>query len=196
MWITRTLAAGCCLLALGSPMCGQQKDKDKDKDKAKEVDTADPGPEHKFLEQLVGNFNAKITSTFVPGKPVVSTGTTSRAMILDGRFLREQHNAKLAGKDFQGLALIGYDAELERFIFSWIESTSTNIVILDGTYDKAKKSWTYLGIDRDPKTGKEQEVRDVLRIDGPDQQTMQMFRKPIDGGTERKVMEIVFTRKK
>ena len=65
------------------------------------------------------------------------------------------------------------------------------------TYDAAKKTFTYQSEDFDPASGKKMKGRDILRIDGDDQQTFEMYRQPAEvEGKEFKVLEIVYTRKK
>ena len=161
------------------------------------IDASIPGPKHKILEGLVGTFDAKLKLYFIPGQAVVdSSGMTTRAMILNGRYLREDHDMKTAGKDFKGKALIGFDPFKKKFVSVWADSMSTAFVVTEGEYDEAAKTFTLIGSDHDPITGQKNKARDVLRIDSADKQTLQMFRQPLDGGAEKKMIEVIYTRKK
>ena len=62
-----------------------------------------PGPEHKYLEPLVGKWNAVSRAWMEPGKdPLVSKGTCERKWLLGKRYLQETYKLRqdvLAHKD-------------------------------------------------------------------------------------------------
>jgi hypothetical protein len=182
----RSVALFLCLLTM-VPSRGQEA----------KIDASKPGPQHKLLESLAGAFDARLKLYFLPGKDVVeSSGVTNRAMIMDGRFLREDHDMKMAGRDMKGQALIGFDPYKKQYVSIWADSFSTSFVVLSGTYDESAKTLTLVGFDHDPLTGKKTKARDVLRIDSADQQTLQLFRQPLDGGEDKKMIEVIYTRRK
>jgi hypothetical protein len=158
-------------------------------------DPGDPGPEHKLLAKLAGDWQVKMKVWFEPGKPPTeSTGAMKRKMILGGRYLQEEFEAKLGDEPFSGLGIVGYDRLRKKFVTTWADSMSTGVLVSDGTYDADKKSFIYLNDDVDA-AGKKTKGRDVLRIDSDDQLTFEMFRTP-EGGTEFKALEIIYTRRK
>src|SRR5262245_8687277 len=65
-----------------------------------------PGPEHKLLEPLVGNWNAKVKFWTDPTQPPqASDGTLVRKSLFNGRFVQEDYDGKMMGQPFQGLGL-------------------------------------------------------------------------------------------
>src|SRR6187401_2277448 len=69
-----------------------------------------PGPAHKALEALVGNWKAEVKCWQEPGSsPNVSQGTAKTSWILNGRFLEEEFQGEMMGKPFTGVSLMGYD---------------------------------------------------------------------------------------
>src|SRR5437870_3581402 len=81
-------------------------------DKKKDAGAPQPierGPEHKLLESLVGTWDAKVKYYINPAKPLESNGVMTRTMILGGNYLQESFKGEFVGKNFAGLALIGYD---------------------------------------------------------------------------------------
>ncbi len=165
-------------------------------EKEKKVDLGEPGPEHKLLAKLVGEWDAKVKAYFEPGKPPTeSVGTAKRKMILEGRYLHEEFQCKFGPDDFTGLSIIGFDRARKKFVSNWVDSMSTGITLSDGTYDAEKSTFTYINDDVEPASGKKMKGRDVLKLDGDDQQTFEMYRTP-EGGKEFKVMEISYTKRK
>ena len=167
-------------------------------DKKDAGDPSAPGPEHKLLEQLAGNYSAKVRAWVEPGKdPEKSDGIMKRKMIMGGRFLQEEFEGKLGPESFTGLGLIGFDNLKKKYVLAWIDSMSTGFMTSEGSYDAAKKTFTYQSEDFDPATGKKMKGRDLLRIDNAAQQTFEMYRQPLDDGAkEVKVVEIIYTRKR
>jgi hypothetical protein len=161
-------------------------------------DLSAPGPEHKLLEHLTGTYTAKVKAYFEPGKPPEeSIGVMKRKMLMGGRYLQEDYEGKIAGEDFNGMGIIGFDKVKKKYVFSWIDSMSTGFMTSEGTYDAAKKTFSYVSEDLDPASGKRMKGRDILRVDSPEQQTFEMYRQPLDeGAKEFKVLEIIYTKKK
>lgn len=152
-----------------------------------------PGPEQKLLAKLKGTYDAKITSWFEPAKPMESKGLTKRKMIMDGLFLQENHDGEFFGAKFKGMAIIGYDTDKKHYFMAWIDNFGTGIMVNQGTYDPAAKTWTYVGEEDSPK-GK-LKTRDVFTVLGDDEQRFEMYRTPVaPGAKEFKVMEVVYTR--
>ncbi|MBM3994473.1 MAG: DUF1579 domain-containing protein [Planctomycetes bacterium] len=175
---------------------GASGNEKKKKKKETNLPAVERGPEHRVLESLVGAFDAKVKFFINPDKPMESTGTMTRKMILGGNYLQESFQGDFLGKKFEGLGAIGYDAVKKQFVNTWCDSMSTNILILHGTYDPDKKTFTQKGDDYDVNTKKKMKARDVLTIISADVQTLSMYRHPEGATEEFKVMDITFTRKK
>jgi hypothetical protein len=153
------------------------------------------GPEHKVLESLTGAFQADVKFFFPdPTKPTLTKGTLSRKMILGGNYLQETFTGEFFGSKFNGIGIIGFDQVKKKYTTAWVDSMSTSMMLLEGTYDAEKKTLTSTGDDFDPMTKKKMQARDVLKIVSADTQTFEMFRHPEGEKEAFKVMEITYTR--
>jgi hypothetical protein len=197
LWYAGTLCALLGLLA--SP--GFSEDKKPAKAKKEDPFAAmaklgTPGPSHKCLEALVGNWKAKVKFWMDPSKaPQESDGVCERKWILGKRFLLEKYKGKAMNMEFEGLGLAGYDNSKKKYTSVWLDSMSTAIWTSEGTYDADKKTFTYTSEGKDPYTGQVMKSRDVIRIVSANKQVVQMFKQP-PKGKEFQVLEIVYTRKK
>ena len=156
---------------------------------------ARPGPQHKALEALAGDWTFTSKFWLEPGKePVSSKGTAKRKMILGGRFLQEEVVGEMFGKPFLGHGLTGYDNTQGKYVGSWVDNFGTGISHSVGRADESGKVLTFEREDYDPAAKKKSKSRDVIRILGADKQVMEMY-KVLPDGKELKVMEIVLVRK-
>jgi Protein of unknown function (DUF1579) len=156
-----------------------------------------PGPEHKMLAKLSGNWTAEVKAWFGPGEPKESKGTLARKMILDGRYLQETFDGEFFGTKFKGVGLIAYDTAKKKYVMAWIDNMATGISISEGSYDPKTKAYTYIGEEDGPEMGK-MKTRDVLSIVSDDEERFEMFRTPLKekDAKEFKVVEITYARKK
>lgn len=163
---------------------------------AQEPPLPKPGPEHKTLEKLVGNFDGKIKMYMEPGKPPVeSTMTLSRSVALGGFYIAETVKAEIFGMPFEGRGLLGYNPRDKKYFTEWADSMSPTTTTLHGTYDEKTKSFHYAGDDVNAVTGKKMKARDVVVLVSENEQRIEMYRTE-EGGNEQKVMEISLKRKK
>src|SRR6185369_6128409 len=89
-----------------------------------------PGPAHKALDALVGNWKAEVKCWMEPGGPPnVSQGTAKANWILNGRFLEEEFHGEMMGKPFTGRSLLGYDNTKQTFNTVWVSDMQTSIFI-------------------------------------------------------------------
>ncbi|MFO0969229.1 MAG: DUF1579 domain-containing protein [Gemmataceae bacterium] len=173
------------LLAGGGVLAG---DKEK-KDDKKGFEVPPPGPEHKVLSKLTGTWEAKV-KFYGPGGEGESKGTMKRAMIMGGRFLKEDFTGDMMGMKFQGMGVVGFDPAKKKYVSSWIDNMSFGITTFEGTYDAEKKTLTSVG--EDVWEGKKMKARDVLTIISDKEQKFEMFRSA--GEKEFKVMDITYTK--
>jgi Protein of unknown function (DUF1579) len=154
-----------------------------------------PGPQHKALQPLVGEWTYTGQVWFMPGaEPLEISGLASRKSILGGRFIQEKVENLKPMANFTGMGLTGYDNATKKYTAAWVDSMSTSIITSTGTVDKSGKVFTFVGEHRDPVTGKKVKSRDVLRIVDQNRQQMESYRE--ENGKEIKVMEFTYVRKK
>ena len=149
-----------------------------------------PGPAHKALDALVGNWKAEVKCWHDPsGQAQVSHGTAKSSWILNGRFLEEEFHGEMMGKPFRGKSLMGYDNTKQTFNTVWVSDMQTATFISEGKGDSGNKVITLEGKANCPATGrKDVPMKTVFRILSPDKHLFEMY----DGNT--KTMEITYTR--
>jgi hypothetical protein len=99
-----------------------------------------PGPEHTFLKQAEGVWDA--TAKSMGGE---SKGELHCKMELNGLWLLELYKGEVAGKAFHGRGATSYDPAKKKFVNVWIDSMVTSPMLSEGTLDKEKKVMTLHG---------------------------------------------------
>jgi hypothetical protein len=152
-----------------------------------------PGPAHKALQSLVGNWKAEVKCWMDPAAPPdVSPGTAKTSSMFNGRFLEEEFHGQMMGKPFTGKWLMGYDNVKQTFNSVWISDSQTSMFFSEGRGDSANKVITMEGKATCAATGgKDIPMKSVLRVNSPDQHVFEMY----DGSKGNvKTMEITYTR--
>ncbi len=103
----------------------------------------------------------------------------------------------MMGMAFEGMSLMAYDNAIKKFTSSWIDTWSTGIMNMSGSWDEATKSITLSGTMPDIcRPGKECTMREVYKVADDNTHIMEMYGPDPKTGKEMKMMEIKFTRKK
>lgn len=158
---------------------------------------------HKLLASMAGTWSYTVTMWMAPGAPPSkSTGTAVRKSVMEGRYLTGDYSGKfkMPGADgkmkemnFQGMSMDGYDNVKKKFVSGWVDNMGTGIMISEGTYDAATKTFTYLG-EYEGMPGMKSKVREVIKMTDKEHMTMEYYEDRGQG--ETKSMEIAYTRKK
>jgi len=160
----------------------------------KMAEMAAPGPAHKALEPLVGDWTVEARFWMGGPEPTESKGTATKRWILGGRFLQEDFKGEFMAMPFQGLGLTGYDKMKQKYVGVWIDSMGTAMATSEGTSDAQGKVLTMSGTMDDPMTGeKNKPIKYVMRIAGQDKHVMEMH--DLSLGEKSKMGEITYTRK-
>jgi Protein of unknown function (DUF1579) len=155
-----------------------------------------PGPEHKLLEPLAGQWTYRAKLWMQPGgEPMVMKGVCTRKWILDGRFLHETVENTAPTADFKGIGWTGYDNAQKKYVGSWINSMGSGISRSTGTADRNGKGFTFEREHFCPLASQLLKGRDVIRIRSNDSHVTEMYHTGPDG-KEMKTREIEYTRKK
>jgi hypothetical protein len=92
---------------------------------------------------------------------------------------------------FKGYGTEGYDNVKKKFVGTWMDSMGTGIMMAEGDYDSATKTFTYTGeIEMMP--GMKQKIREVVKLTDKDHMDFEWYEDR--GGKEMKTMEIAYTR--
>lgn len=137
--------------------------------------------DHEALEYFAGRWKVESKMWAAPGAPATeSVNTNAGEMILGGRYVRLSYKGEMMGQPFEGLQISGYDNIAKAYTTFWIDNSSTSFYLLNGTYDAAKKTYTFTGRWTDP-LGGETPVRMVIRIVSPDVYESETYMKLPDG---------------
>ncbi len=204
----RTILLGVCVLFCVAALAGsvawalqQQGDEGQEGGMdpammAKWEEFMTPGPAHEVLNQKIGKWSM-VVKMFEPGAPapMESTATTEAKWILDGRYVEDHTEGSFMGMPFRGLGLCGYDNLKKKYVGVWLDNMGTGLMLAEGDYDAATKTFTYASQGPDVMAGEYVPMRSVEKIVDADHWTMQMF-QPGPDGEEYMCMEMHYTRQK
>ncbi len=151
-----------------------------------------PGAEHQKLAGHAGTWTAAIEMMGEDGKPVASTGKSVVKVGPGGLWVLDDFEATIMGGPFTGHGATGYDPAKGKYVGTWIDSWSTSVMTLEGSYDKAGKVLTMTG------TGAGPDGAPVLHklVTTDKDANMRVFEMFVPGpeGKDMKVMTITYTR--
>ncbi|HJZ54154.1 MAG TPA: DUF1579 domain-containing protein [Gemmataceae bacterium] len=101
---------------------------------------AKPGPEHEVLKKMEGTWD--LTMKF---EGMEAKGVAVYKMDLGGLWLSSSLESELGGMKFSGRGFDTYDAGKKKYVGIWVDSMSTSPMVMEGTYDAAKKTMTMIG---------------------------------------------------
>ena len=160
---------------------------------------------HKMLIESVGTWSYTVKMWMNPdpnAKPEESKGTAVRKAIMDGRYVVMDVTGKMEmpGADgkkkqvtFKGMGLEGYDNVKKKFVGTWMDNMGTGIMMSEGDYDSATKTFTY-NSEVEMGTGMKTKVREAFKMTDMDHMVLSGMK--IAGASKPKTMEISDTRKK
>jgi hypothetical protein len=159
------------------------------------VKAATPGEAHKKLSSMAGTWNTQVTMWMQPGAPPqVSTGTSTNKWVLGGRWMQETFDGTFMGKPFHGVGYTGYDNVKEQYVGTWMDTASTAVMTSMGKAED-DKTYSFTSTIDDPLTKKPMDMKTKVTVTDKNHHTMEMW-GPAPDGTQFKMMEITYTRKK
>jgi hypothetical protein len=152
-----------------------------------------PGTEHKRLDAFVGRWSFQGRWMGVDGKTVSLEGTSENRWVMGGRFLMCEASAEVSGEKVETLTVLGFDQRQQRYFALALDSIASYYIPSSGTYEAATRSFVLSGKERDEITGIANAYRLVLRIEGTDRYTVEVF---LDAHTgPLRVVSFAFVRK-
>lgn len=158
---------------------------------------------HKLLEGMVGTWKFHIKMWMDPSAPPQeSDGTEVVTALMGGRYV-ESHTTgtmEMPGADgkpvstpFIGMGITGYDNMKKKFVSSWMDNMGTGILMSEGTYDAATKTFTYTSeMDDVMAPGTKIPIREVVKVLNPGSHVFEWYETR--GGKEMRTMEITYMR--
>src|SRR5262245_50957797 len=104
--------------------------------------TAEPQKEHKWLEQLVGEWDCEMEAIMGPGQPPSKHTGTDSVRSLSVWVVCEGKGEMLGGETARTIMTLGYDPAKKRFVGSFIGSMMTHMWLYNGELDAAGKVLT------------------------------------------------------
>ena len=153
-----------------------------------------PGEPHKVFASLAGHWTTQTKEWMEPGKPPMeSTGTAEMKMLLDGRFLYQEYHGQMMSQPFSGIGIDAYDNMTQKYVTAWMDTMGTGIFMMEGTASPDGKTITLHGSHPEPGGGR-MTHRAVWTLVDANSQTFDMYGAH-HGGSEMKMMEILYSRK-
>ena len=154
-----------------------------------------PGEPHHLMATYIGEWVDEMTFWMTPDSPPTKmTTNTTTEMIMGGRYQLSKSVGTMMGMPFEGMALVGYDNAKKMATTVWVDNFGTGTLAMEGPWDEATRSITFTGKMTDPMSGKENQVRQLIRFIDNDHQEMEMY--DTKSGKESKTMHMLSTRKK
>lgn len=157
-------------------------------------DMPKPGPEHEFLKQDVGTWDATVESWMAPGQPAaVSKGVDTVSMV-GGFWAVDEFKSEFMGQPFHGAGTTGYDPAKKKYVGTWIDSMAPGLNLGEYLYDA--KTRTMTGVSEGPgPDGKPMKTRQVIAWKDADNKVFDMYALGPDG-KEALMMRITYKRRK
>jgi hypothetical protein len=156
---------------------------------------AEPRAEHRWLQQLVGEWTYEGEATEAPGQPSTKFSGTERVRSLGDLWTLAEAEGEVPGGDIdRSLMTLGYDPRTQRFVGTWLGSMMTHLWIYDGTLDADRRVLT-LEAEGPSMAGDGTMAlyRDVIEIKGDDEREMTAHVRD-DDGTWRQFMTMNYRR--
>ena len=143
---------------------------------------AEATSEHRWLQQLVGEWEMVSEATMEPGAEPMIMESTQSVRSIGGLWFLVEGSAEIGGRAFTSLLTLGYDTTAEAFIGTWVDSTQTHMWSYRGSLDEARKVLTLEtegpSVVDPTKTGR---YRDTIEVLDPDRWVMTSSAQGEDG---------------
>lgn len=102
-----------------------------------------PGPEHQWLQQLVGEWDAETEAVMEPGQPPVKSKGTESVRMLGGFWAINEVKGMMMDQPMNGIFTVGYDAAKKKYVATWVDSITGQPWNYEGTLDTTGKILTF-----------------------------------------------------
>ena len=141
-----------------------------------------PGPEHAWLQQLVGEWEAETEAYMEPGKPPMRMKGTESVRPLGAFWTITEVKSTMMDMPFTGNMTLGYDADKKKYVGTWVDSMTGHLWQYEGTMDAAGKTLTLESEGTCPmRPGKLTKFREVMELKDKDHKTFTSSMQGDDG---------------
>lgn len=145
-----------------------------------------PGPEHELLKGMEGNWDTVMKMMGQEFK-----GTCVYKLELNGFWLTCNLESEIFGMKFTGKGQDGYDQSKKKYVGTWIDSMTSQMLVFEGNYDKEKKQLVMTG-DCINLEGKKVVMKSVTEIKDKDSFVFTMY----EGDAKEPMFTVTYKRKK
>jgi hypothetical protein len=104
---------------------------------------AEPQKEHRWLQQLVGEWTFEAEAMAGPGEPPTKSTGTESVRSLGGLWtVAESEGEMPGGGTSTAIMTLGYDPQKKRYVGTWVGAMMTNLWLYEGSLDASEKVLT------------------------------------------------------
>ena len=101
----------------------------------------EPVKEHKWLEQLTGEWESEVEA-FIPGGPSMKGKSTETGKMMGGFWLVSNGAGEMMGMKVSTMLTLGYDPDKKKYVGTWVDSMTSMLWRYEGTVDDSGKKLT------------------------------------------------------
>lgn len=157
----------------------------------------EPQKEHRWLEQLAGDWTFEIEATMAPGQPPTKATGTESVRSLGGLWIIAEGQGEMPGcGPSTTIMTLGYDPQKKSFLGTFIGSMMTNMFLYNGALEANDRVLT-LETEGPSMTSPEKtaKYRDIIEIKSNDERTL-TSRALGDDGKWHQFMQATYRRKR
>lgn len=127
---------------------------------------SEPGPEHRALDPLVGEWRTTLSAVAPDGSErELAHGFARVRWVLDGRYLAWDASLEVGGVARETSGFLGYDLRARTHVYFTVTSLSTGMTVARGTGDIARGGIRFELEQADPQTGVVVRMTSLLRLE-------------------------------
>jgi Protein of unknown function (DUF1579) len=156
-----------------------------------------PTAEHERLAKDVGTWDATIKSWMQgpESESSVSEGVEVVKLMPGGLWIQTEFDGKFGDQGFHGAGHTGYDTKKGKYVGTWVDTMSTEIMVTEGDFDAASQTLTSHAKGTGP-SGKPYEAKLSTKYQEDDTRVFTMSMKSDETkGEYVKIMEIRYKRR-
>ena len=141
-----------------------------------------PQEEHKWLQQLVGEWETHAKANAGPDQPPFECRGTEKIRSIGGLWVVAEGESHPMGMNVQTMLTLGYDPQQKKFIGTWIDSMMNHMWKYEGELDASGKKLTLMT--EGPSftaPGETAQYKEVLELTSKNEKLWTTYVKP-DGG--------------
>lgn len=141
-----------------------------------------PSPEHAWLQQLVGEWDAETEAYMAPDQPPVKLKGTESIRSVGGFWTVSEIKSTMLDQPFTGNLTLGYDTDKKEYVGTWVDSMTGRLWNYQGKLDAAANTLTLETEGACPLSpGKVTKFREVIELKSPDHKVFSSFMLGEDG---------------